>query len=251
MLGRAAAECTHEETYNGLCAYCGTLVSSSSGSSGGAASNSVKMTHGVAISSARAAEVQREAEEALLRFRKLALVLDLDETLVSTCHEVLAPEAVADAAPGSCVVFGAEAHRIECRPHLNDFLTTMSKYFELHLYTFGNVDYAREVLRIIDANGSFFHHRVIARENRPDESLVVTLPDPDGIGAQAEILALKQIIPTMGGLATTLVVDDRADVWNSIPNLIQIEPCVFPSLLPFPKKVPLHSPPPCLTHPFS
>lgn len=28
----------------------------------------------------------------------------------------------------------------------------------------------------------------------------------------------------MGGLATTLVVDDRADVWNAIPNLIQIEP---------------------------
>lgn len=140
----------------------------------------VKMTHGVAVSSARAAVVQRAAEDALLRARKLALVLDLDETLVSTSHEPLTPQAAMAASPGSVVAFGTEAHRIELRPHLAAFLNDITTLFEPHLYTFGNAEYAREALRIIDPTGLVFRGRVVARETRPDERIVVVLPDRDG-----------------------------------------------------------------------
>lgn len=214
-------ECTHDECVNGLCARCGRVV----------ADTGVKLTHGVVLSAARAAALQRAAEEALLQARKLALVLDLDETLVSACHEALPPGAAAELPPGAFVSFGAEeAHRLEMRPHLAEFLAQMDALFELHLYTFGCAAYAREVLRIVDPTGILFRGRVVARENRPDEHMLLPPPssqlfgDADE-GRQAEVILLKQIIPTMGGLATTLVVDDRADVWNAIPNLIQIEPC--------------------------
>ena len=71
--------CSHEETCMGLCAHCGLQVGTAE----------VGITREIAMSEKRARDIQKKSDEFLLTQRRLALVLDLDETLVSTCHEAV------------------------------------------------------------------------------------------------------------------------------------------------------------------
>ena len=216
-------DCPHEETCMGLCTDCGLQLRSGDGA------EMTDFSKLIAVTRERASRVEKAVTESLLRRRKLSLVLDLDETLVSTSREAISvgpdglpvrcPALVAFETGGAnIVVFRDAAHGYVLRPHLAEFLGSMVELFDLHLCTFGSDEYACEMLKIIDPTGGLFHGRATTRDDGPEVSEVVF---SDGA---PEMLRLKQIVPAMGGPRMCLVVDDRADVWKSIPNLVRIQP---------------------------
>ncbi|KAL6529395.1 hypothetical protein OROGR_015018 [Orobanche gracilis] len=85
------------------------------------------------------------------------LVLDLDETLV---HSTLEP--CGDADFTFSVNFNLKEHavHVRCRPHLKDFLETVSTLFEIIIFTASQSIYAEQLLNVLDPKRRIFRHRV-------------------------------------------------------------------------------------------
>jgi hypothetical protein len=137
----------------------------------------------------------------LVRTHKLVLLLDFDDTLVSA--SALAPATGVD----DVVVHMATLNRtVVPRPHLVDFLWTMSNMYEVYICSLGEREYVQAALRLLvpDADGAV--SGIYGREDFP--TLVKRLPE--GIGS-----------PWMA-----VIVDDRRDVWirELRPNQITIRP---------------------------
>lgn len=45
-----------------------------------------------------------------------------------------------------------------------DFLSEVSKSYEMHVYTMGTRQYAENVCRIIDPDGRYFANRILSRD---------------------------------------------------------------------------------------
>lgn len=82
----------------------------------------------------------------------------------------------------------------------------MSKKYEMHIYTMGTRSYAEAVVKEIDPNGILFQDRILSR----DENGSMTKK------------RLERLFPSDS--SKVVVLDDRADVWDYTPNLIQIKP---------------------------
>jgi RNA polymerase II subunit A-like phosphatase len=67
---------------------------------------------------------------------------------------------------------------------------------------------ADEIAKILDPDGKLFTDRILSR----DES------------GSFIVKSIHRLFPCNESMV--VVVDDRADVWNSIPNLIQVRPCM-------------------------
>ncbi|ORY93174.1 HAD-like domain-containing protein [Syncephalastrum racemosum] len=209
-------DCNHEVVYNGLCALCGSDVESSEGQT------HINMSHdsrGITVSRQEAERLEKENAERLLSSRKLSLILDLDQTVVHATWDPTVGEWMNDennanhpatkdirkfTLPGSHFVY-----YIKLRPGLSEFLETVSKLYELHIYTMGTRHYAEAVAREIDSTGKLFRNRILSR----DESGSVT---------QKKIQRLFPCDTSM-----VVVLDDRSDVWSFSPNLIRIKPYEF------------------------
>lgn len=81
--------------------------------------------------------------------------------------------------------------------------------YELHVYTMGSRDYAREIVKLIDPDRKYFGDRIISREDS---------------GYIENRKQLKRIFPYDD--RTALIIDDRSDVWEYSRNLIQVSPCI-------------------------
>lgn len=92
------------------------------------------------------------------------------------------------------------------RPELSKFLQSMSQKYEMHIYTMGTRSYAEAVVKEIDADGKLFQDRILSR----DENGSMTKK------------RLERLFPSDS--SKVVVLDDRADVWDYTPNLIQIKP---------------------------
>lgn len=92
------------------------------------------------------------------------------------------------------------------RPGLSEFLKDMSKKYEMHIYTMGTRSYAEAVVKEIDPTGVLFQDRILSR----DENGSMTKK------------RLERLFPS--DISKVLVLDDRGDVWDYSPNLIQIKP---------------------------
>lgn len=94
------------------------------------------------------------------------------------------------------------------RDNYQQFLDLISQFYQLHIFTMGVRLYAHTVAEIIDPEGKFFSHRILSR----DECV-----DPHSKKAN-----LRSIFPR--GDKMVCIIDDRDDVWNFAPNLIQVPP---------------------------
>lgn len=102
--------------------------------------------------------------DGLVKQRKLALILDLDNTLIHA-HPVPREPAVI---PGDMfhVVLRQGAredhHLVQRRHRLQEFLVEAAKLFQLSVYTHGLRKYAEGIVNNIDPDGQFFGHRIVS-----------------------------------------------------------------------------------------
>jgi RNA polymerase II subunit A-like phosphatase len=55
------------------------------------------------------------------------------------------------------------------RPGLQPFLTEMSRFYEMHVYTMGTRSYADAICDVIDPDGKIFGGRVLSRDESGSE----------------------------------------------------------------------------------
>ncbi|KAI9469957.1 MAG: hypothetical protein EXX96DRAFT_612426 [Benjaminiella poitrasii] len=207
--------CSHEVIYFGLCAVCGRQVEDDENAS----KDHIDMTHnnsGITVSYKEAERLEKEDERRLLREKKLSLIVDLDQTILHAAWEphiakwvddqkIKNDDKVKDMSTFS-LDGSMNKYTIKLRPGLREFLNEISKFYEMHIYTMGTRAYADAVAKIIDPEGKLFQDRILSR----DENGSMTKK------------RLQRLFPS--DQTKVLVLDDRADVWDYSPNLIQIKP---------------------------
>jgi len=178
----------------------------------------------VSLNSPReASRIDSEITQKLLDSEKLALVLDLDNTLLHTITEdslTEIPENFISEHPECQDVLeifltpDSKKHYVKLRPGLFEFLEEAQKRFELYICTMGTKAYATSVARILDPTSTLFtFDKVISREDCPGSTK-----------------NLQMIFPCDNSMV--LILDDREDVWTNSnnevsPNLLRIEPYQF------------------------
>ncbi|GBP64439.1 RNA polymerase II subunit A C-terminal domain phosphatase [Eumeta japonica] len=206
-------ECRHPTVMKEMCAECGADLRVDSSLQQGAAV--VPMVHSVPelkVSEELAQKLGREDAERLLKDRKLVLLVDLDQTLVHTTNETVPPNLKGVShyflrglgGPGRW-------YHTRLRPGTREFLASASKYYELHVCTFGARQYAHAVAELLDPEKKYFSHRILSRDECFD--------------ARAKAANLKALFPC--GDNMVCIIDDREDVWRHATNLIHVRPYTF------------------------
>ncbi|KAL6122108.1 hypothetical protein NUSPORA_00883 [Nucleospora cyclopteri] len=135
---------------------------------------------------------------------KLVLILDLDQTLIQS--------SLTKAPCDETFSFGNSTFYVKIRPFALRFIREISKFYELHVYTMGTREYAEKICKILDPTGKFFGERIVTRTENNNE--------------------LKKTIQRITPFSkNVLIVDDRLDVWNFIPNVLLIRPFCYFNLL--------------------
>ena len=182
--------------------------------------NNVSLT----VSQAEATRVEDEAKRRLLASRKLSLVVDLDQTIIhATVDPTVADWQIDEENPNHEAVKDVRAfllkddgplnkgcwYYVKLRPGLEQFLENVSKVYELHIYTMGTRQYAKNIADIIDPDHKVFGDRILSR----DESGSMTAKN------------LQRLFPV--DTKMVVIIDDRGDVWKWSPNLIKVTPYDF------------------------
>ncbi|WFD31323.1 protein-serine/threonine phosphatase [Malassezia sp. CBS 17886] len=160
----------------------------------------------VKVSKDEALRIDRETTDRLLSQQKLALIVDLDQTIIHVTVDPTVGEWARDKTNPNwselqdIVAFqlGMDGHSVSkpperldldnphgfaregdehgCwyyvkpRPGLQPFLAALAQKFELHVYTMGTRSYADCICRIVDPDGRLFGARILSRDE--NESLV-------------------------------------------------------------------------------
>ncbi|KAI8641304.1 hypothetical protein BD408DRAFT_483510 [Parasitella parasitica] len=207
--------CMHEVVFGGLCALCGAVVDQDEDND--YTSNHIDMSHdasGITVSKKEAERIQKQDEARLLKARKLSLIVDLDQTILHAAWEPHIAEWVdkhkqqgdSRAKDMSTFTLDGSKYTIKLRPGTIKFLKEMSKLYEMHVYTMGTRAYAKAITAVIDPSMELFQDRILTR----DENGSLTKK------------RLDRLFPA--DQSKVVVLDDRADVWDYSPNLIQIKP---------------------------
>eukprot|EP00123_Amoebidium_parasiticum_P006794 comp17661_c0_seq1/m.17454 comp17661_c0_seq1/g.17454 ORF comp17661_c0_seq1/g.17454 comp17661_c0_seq1/m.17454 type:complete len:779 (-) comp17661_c0_seq1:302-2638(-) len=220
---RLETGCAHEVVVSGVCAECGTDVTIGHYGAEGQAEAKVAVVHGIPdlhISQTAAQQLGLQDEQQLTASQRLALVVDLDQTLL---HATTAPFVddwltVKDSKsledihsfyiPGSPIKYF-----VKLRPYARQLLTELAPYFEMHIYTMGTRAYAQIIADILDPGqkNGLFQNRILSRD--------------DGFDPNFKAPALKAIFPS--GDRMVAILDDREDVWMGVPNLMRVRPYYF------------------------
>ncbi|KPI41183.1 RNA polymerase II subunit A C-terminal domain phosphatase [Cyphellophora attinorum] len=223
-VAKVEEDCTHEVQFNGLCINCGKDLTQEASPTGGASSGIEARapivfdhdTTGLTISQDAARAIDVESKRRLLAEKKLSLVVDLDQTII---HAAVDPtigkwqqdpedpnhEAVKNVR--SFQLFDnarADWYYIKLRPGLEDFLETIAKMYEMHIYTAGTKQYAIQIAKIVDPTGKLFGDRILSR----DES------------GSATSKHLERLFPI--DTKMVVIIDDRGDVWKYSANLVRV-----------------------------
>ena len=243
--------CPHEESFHGICTACGAEVEDadedprvlargfggregrgdavpdrkSFGFFGGVACSVLKRSHqGVE-------NQQRQRIQELCAARKLALVLDLDHTLL---HTTFPSNEAQRQVLLRAQVLSKDVKQLHCkgmvyftklRPHVRAFLSTLSQMYELYIYTAGDRGYAHAVADVLDEQKKFFPGRIISRDDYQDVA--------------KEHKKLDKVFPIAEHWAMVLILDDNNETWdhpvpglgteqrNSLDNLIHCDKYSF------------------------
>ena len=182
--------------------------------------NNVSLT----VSQAEATRVEEEAKRRLLASGKLSLVVDLDQTVIHATVDPTVADWQKDAEnPNHEAVKSVRSfllkddgpankgcwYYVKLRPGLEQFLKNVSKIYELHIYTMGTRQYAKNIAEIVDPDQKVFGDRILSR----DESGSMTAKN------------LQRLFPV--DTKMVVIIDDRGDVWKWSPNLIKVKPYDF------------------------
>jgi RNA polymerase II subunit A-like phosphatase len=116
----------------------------------------------------------------LQRVRKLALILDLDNTLIHACpapymeegqpsgmeenmHYIRFTEQMISQGPMVTKFANKQAHYIKLRDGLADFLAATSRLYQLSVYTHGTRAYAEAVVAKLDPDKTLMGKRIVSR----------------------------------------------------------------------------------------
>lgn len=140
----------------------------------------VSMAHdtlGLTVSLSEASRLEKETTKRLLRQSNLSLIVDLDQTIIHAAvdptigdwqndSQSLNHEAVKDVASFRLPDEGpnGNTYYVKQRPGLQSFLNSVSRKYEMHVYTMGTRSYAIAVAKIIDPTGKFFGDRILSRD---------------------------------------------------------------------------------------
>ncbi|PIA96087.1 RNA polymerase II subunit A C-terminal domain phosphatase [Cercospora beticola] len=214
--------CKHEIQFAGLCAACGQDMkekSSYNETTARAARATVNTVHGrqdLLISEEEASKSDEEAKRRLLESRRLSLVVDLDQTIIHASVEPTIGEWQNDPSnPNYEALRDVQAFQlhddkpntwyyIKPRPGLKDFLDRLSEIYEMHIYTMGTRSYAENVAKIIDPDRKIFGDRIVTRNESGSQTAKY----------------LKRLFPI--DTRMVVIIDDRADVWHWISNLVKV-----------------------------
>lgn len=203
-------------------------------------------TESVTVSRQEAQRLDSESTRHLLDQRKLALIVDLDQTIIhATVDPTVGEWLKSPENPNYEALKGVGAFRlgmdgkavledgtgigprssspstsksttaddegcwyyVKPRPGLADFLRSLSERYELHVYTMGTRSYADCVCKLVDPDGSLFGTRILSR-------------DENGSLVQKSLTRLFPMDTSM-----VVIIDDRGDVWSWSPNLVKVIPC--------------------------
>lgn len=227
-------DCTHEAIYKGVCITCGFVINNLplrereallkghttamllAGASGHTAGTEL-----VFLSESGLEKKRSENTRRLLRARRLALVLDLDHTLVHATDSISAERFAADASldvhtvlipppPGVHASTLPGRYTVAIRPGSRELLQALAPLFELSVLTMGDRAYADAVVALLDPDGTLVQGRIVSRDELPDKSAK----------------SLATLLPCDEDLVAIL--DDRSDVWPGLQdNVVKLAPYKF------------------------
>ena len=147
--------------------------------------------------------------------RKLALILDIDHTLLhATPSAILPSQADMMKYELECIAVHSDDnlssyyHLIKLRPGLVTFLEEANKNYQLSIYTAGTRAYAESVVKLIDPTGALFRRRIMSRSDAPIPDSVLGGPT---INPCEKSLA-RLFVGESAHMA--VILDDREDVWK-------------------------------------
>jgi len=186
-----------------MCVSCGKIVLNTKTT----ASLTVGGRH-LQLTSSEANRIQEAKIQNLQRNNKLALVLDLDHTLLhavqvdgQTPTQTVQQNGEIHHLPIEDIVNGSVKHLVmKKRPHLDYFLEKANELFQITIYTAGTKRYAEAVVKVIDPTKKYIADRIVSRS--------------DGLTIRADMLdkSLDKIFLKDSSMA--VIVDDREDVWK-------------------------------------
>jgi FCP1-like phosphatase family protein len=192
---------SNEDTQNGI--FGGNPNSSSLLFSGG---------QRLLLSKEEALRVQQSKLDGLQSVRKLALVLDLDHTLVHATGAWLGyatslgpllgnnsndiRKIFIEEVPGT----PAKCYLVKSRPHLEAFLKEAHTLFQMSIYTAGTRLYAEAVAKLMDPLGIYFARRIVSRTDIPNDKT-------EGLEKSLQRIFLQDA-------SMVAIMDDREDVWK-------------------------------------
>ncbi|CAK9830840.1 RNA polymerase II subunit A C-terminal domain phosphatase [Anthophora retusa] len=209
--------CKHPTVMKDLCAECGVDLRvegiGKENESTKISQASVPMVHSVPelkVCPELAEKIGKEDEQRLLNDRKLALLVDLDQTIVHTTNDNVPPN-MKDVYHYQLYGPNSPWYHTRLRPNTRHFLSEMSRLYELHICTFGARNYAHTVAALLDKDGTLFSHRILSRDECFDPA--------------SKTANLKALFPCGDDLVC--IIDDREDVWQGCGNLVQVKPYHF------------------------
>ncbi|PWZ01428.1 hypothetical protein BCV70DRAFT_225733 [Testicularia cyperi] len=228
---RRRQQCTHPVQFGGMCAVCAKQLDPDSSES--AAMPVMHSNAGVKVSAQEAHRLDSEHNSHLLSQRKLALIVDLDQTIIHATVDPTVGEWMRDQSNpnyhalqsvgkfrldvhGHEVVDG-DQHRdfdscwyyVKPRPGVPHILRHLSHIYEMHVYTMGTRSYADCICKLVDPDRSIFGNRILSR----NESGSLTRK------------TLSRLFPVDHSMV--VIIDDREDVWRRSPNLVPVVPYEF------------------------
>ncbi|KAI9886649.1 MAG: hypothetical protein M1823_001563 [Watsoniomyces obsoletus] len=221
--------CSHSVQYAGMCTLCGEdmtrlTYNTDISYADRATINIVHDNTALTISNDEASKIEEDAKRRLLRSRKLSLVVDLDQTVIHATVDPTVAEWQQDQSnPNHDAVKDVQSFQlmddgpgmrgcryyIKLRPGLQDFLSSIARLYELHIYTMGTRAYAQNVARIVDPDRKIFGDRILSR----DESGSMTAK------------SLQRLFPV--DTKMVVIIDDRGDVWQWSEHLVKVTPYDF------------------------
>ena len=232
--GESSEKCAHPAFMFDICVVCGERKGAGDDASGRAGTRggesdglrghfttSMRYIHeGLTLSNEELEKAKREEKARVLENGKLTLILDLDHTLLNSSqfkelsqeqhdllHECIAQEQQG-LKEGQRPLLYCLRHMgffTKLRPHVFEFLETVSEICQPYVYTMGDKAYAREMVKLIDPTGKIFHGRVISNNDSTSSHV-------------------KDLDIVLGGETSAIIVDDTERVWpQNQGNLIRLD----------------------------
>ena len=227
IIKKVEEPCRHPAIFKSMCVSCGMTIRPSSPSSSQATfssdgsnrsqvnnSSSLLFAGGnrLLLSKDEALRVQTSKSLGLKSSLKLALVLDLDHTLVHATgawpgYAAALGPLLGDGGNDIRKIFIEEGpgmqpkcYLVKLRPHLESFLKEAHALCQMTIYTAGTRLYAEAVAKLIDPLGIYFAQRIVSRSDIPNDK-------SDGMEKSLERIFLEDA-------SMVVVMDDREDVWR-------------------------------------